>query len=238
MAYNNVVEQILVTQSGASSPYISYLYGKITDKFSFLSTECRFQDDGERTTAVFASERKYCPYIRRYTEENIADVISIGYKYRFFAGALTLPLLTARERDILLTALVAADLPEDREYVKRQLKGSMEYCIDGLYNFRLSALKSRWQGIAGYVTADFNAVSLENFIDFLIGESRGKAFLKEGKLYDEEYRTMNKSELIGKSDPVREILLSGADNIYCFGEPDERTRAFLKKYYRGKCVFC
>ena len=100
-AYNNVVEKITVTQSGAQSPYMSYLYGKVTDKFSFLPTDSGLETDGDRTTLVFCSERKYCPYIRNYTEENIADVIAVGYKYQYFSKNLFLPLLSAAEKDIL-----------------------------------------------------------------------------------------------------------------------------------------
>ena len=217
---------------------MSYLYGKVTDKFSFLPTDCGLENDGDRTTLVFRSERKYCPYIRKYTEENIADVIAIGYKYRYFDNALTLPLLNAEERDILLTSLVAADFAEDREYIRKRIKGFEEYCIDGVFNFRLQELKVRWKGIAEYIPSEFASVSLESFLDFLIGESCGKVFLKEGKLYDEEYRELNRSALIGTATPTREILLSGADNIYCFGDPDRETKKFLKKYYKEKVVFC
>ena len=217
---------------------MSYLYGKVRDRFSFLPADCGLENDGDRTTLVFRSEKKYCPYIRKYAEENIADVIAVGYKYRFFDKTLFLPLLDAAGRDILLTALVAADYPEDREYIRRKLKGTGEYCIDGVFNFRLRELRVRWKGIAEYIPSEFASASLNSFLEFLIGESRGKGFLKDGKLYDEDYRMLNRSSLIGRPTPVREILLSGADNVYCFGAPDSVTSAFLKKYYGEKVVFC
>lgn len=217
---------------------MSYLYGKVTDKFSFLPADCGLENDGDRTTLVFRSERKYCPYIRKYTEENIADVIAVGYKYQYFNKNLSLPLLNAKERDILLTSLVAADYPEDREYIRKQVRSAGEYCIDGVFNFRLRELKVRWKGIVEYIPSEFAPSSLESFLDFLIGECKGKVFLKDGKLYDEDYRVLNRSSLLGRVTPVREILLSGADNIYCFGSPDGETKEFLKKYYKEKVVFC
>lgn len=232
------MEKITVTQNGADRLYMSYLYGKVTDKFSFLPAECELETDGDRIRLVLSSERKYCPYIRNYTEENIAEIIAVGYKYRYFSDALFLPMLSGAEKDILLTALVAADLVDDKEYIKKQLKGADEYCIDGTFRFRLGDLKSRWKGIAEYIPSEFSSASLESFLDFLIGESDGKAFLKDGKLYDEDYRKMNRSALIGQATPTREILLSGADNIYCFGTPDPATKNFLKKYYKEKVVFC
>lgn len=232
------MEEITITQSGAPGAYISYLRGRVSDRFSFLPAECGLEEDGERTSLVFRSEKKYCPYIRRYAEENIADVIAVGYKYRFFDKALFLPCLNPSERDILLTALVAADYPEDRSYVLSRLRGAEEYCIDGVFNFRLRRLKERWEGIAEYIPSGFDREALSDFLAFLIGESRGKVFLKDGKLYDEEYRGLNRSCLAGGQTPVREVLLSGADNVYCLGEPDPVTAEFLKKYYGEKAIFC
>lgn len=237
-AYNNGVEEITITQSGAPGAYIQYLRGRVSDRFSFLSAESDCKGDGDRTALVFRAEKKYCPYIRKYTEENIADVIAVGYKYRFFGKRLVLPLLSAVEKDILLTALVAADYPEDRAYALSRLHGAGEYCIDGIFRFRLRPLKERWEGIAGYIPAEFDRAALSGFLEFLIGESRGKVFLKDGRLYDEDYRSLCRSLLIGSASPVREVLLSGAESVYCLGAPDPATAEFLKKYYKEKAVFC
>jgi hypothetical protein len=232
------VEKITVTQNGEACPYMSYLYTKVTDRFSFLPADSRLVYSGDRTVASFQSEEKYCPYIRNYTEERIADVIAVGYKYNYFASTLRLPCLSKKGRELLFVALVSADLAEDRGFIRRKVSGSEEYCIDGTYHFRLSELKTRWKGIADYVPTDFSESSLDGFLDFLIGESNGKVFLKDGKLYDEDYRRLDLSSLIGKENPIYEILLSGPDNIYCFGKTDAETREFLKKYYKEKAVFC
>lgn len=217
---------------------MSYLYTKVTDRFSFLPADSKLVRDGDRTFVNFCSEKKYCPYIRSYTEDRIAEVIAVGYKYRYFASKLCLPCLSAERKRLLFVALVSADLEEDRAFVRRRLEGVGEYCIDGTYNFRLSELKTRWRGIAEYIPTDFSEYSLDGFLDFLIGENKGKVFLKDGKLYDEDYRRLDLASLVGAEKPIYEILLSGADNIYCFGSTDDETREFLKKYYKEKAVFC
>ena len=232
------MEKITVTSSGGVRPYMAYLYGKVTDKFSFLPAASDMASDGDRTTLTFQAERKYCPYIRKYTEENIAEVIAVGYKYDYFNNVLSLPLLNAEEKEILLASLVAADFPEDREFIRRKISGSDKYCIDGAYNFKLFELKSRWKKIAEYVPPEFSSSSLESFIDFLAEEGEGKVFLKDGEVYDEEYRMLSRSALIGKKSAVREILLSGAGGVYCFGPPEKEVTDFLKKYYKEKVVFC
>ena len=62
--------------------------------------------------------------------------------------------------------------------------------------------------------------------------------IKDGKAYDEEYRPVTRSLLTGVETQVGEILLGGAERVYCFGEVDGDTAAFLRKYYGEKAIFC
>ena len=65
-----------------------------------------------------------------------------------------------------------------------------------------------------------------------------KVFLKNGRVYDENYRQSSRSLLTGAGWMIGEVLLSGAEQVYCFGEMEESVTAFLKKYYGEKAVFC
>ena len=217
---------------------MSYLYGKVRERFSFLPAAIDLEKNGEETELAFRTEREYCPYVRKFAEEHIADVLAVGYKYEFFEKRLALPLLTKRQRRLLLTALVAADYREDRAHILRKIRGSERYCLDGVYHFRLQELKKRWEGIVDYVPTDMGEASMEGFLTFLAEDGEGKLFLKNGKVYDEEYRPLSRSLLTGVESPVGEILLGGAERVYCFGDADEDTRAFLEKYYGEKAVFC
>ena len=217
---------------------MSYLYGKVRERFSFLPAAIDLEKNGEETELAFRTEREYCPYVRKFAEEHIADVLAVGYKYEFFEKRLALPLLTKRQRRLLLTALVAAVYREDRAHILRKIRGSKRYCLDGVYHFRLQELKKRWEGIVDYVPADMGESSMEGFLTFLAEDGEGKLFLKNGRVYDEEYRPLSRSLLTGVESPVGEILLGGAERVYCFGDADEDTRAFLEKYYGEKAVFC
>ncbi|MBE7085565.1 MAG: hypothetical protein E7366_00220 [Clostridiales bacterium] len=237
-AYNNVVEEITITQNGFDGLYMSYLYGKVRERFSFLPSECDLNKQGEVTELAFKTESAYCPYVRKFAEENIADVIAVGYKYAYFDKRLPLPMLTKMQRRLLLTALVAADYKEDRAYVARRIRGFEKYCLDGVFHFRLQDLKKRWDGIVEYIPTDMGEASMEGFIEFLAEDGEGKIFLKDGKVYDEKYRLQSKSLLTGVESAIGEILLGGAEQVYCFGKTDDDTRAFLRKYYGDKAVFC
>ena len=237
-AYNNGMEEIEITQNGYDGAYMSYLYKRLKERFSFLPSTCEMEKSEDCIRMRFKTERAYCPYVRRFAEENVADVLTVGYKYRFFDRQLKLPLLKEREKRLLLTALVAADYKEDKGYVMRRLRGNGAYCLDGVYHFRLRELKKRWEEIANYVPTDMGEASLEQFLVFLVEDGEGKVFVKGGKVYDEEYRVLSKSSLTGACSPVGEIMLFGAQKVYCFGETDGETSSFLKKYYGEKATFC
>lgn len=232
------MEEITITQNGFDGLYMSYLFGKVRERFSFLPSTCDMERQGDHTEIAFKTEREYCPYVRKYAEEHIADVLAVGYKYAFFEKRLPLVLLAPLQKRLLLTALVAADYKEDRAFIARRIRGFERYCLDGLFHFRLRELQKRWEEIIEYIPADMGETAMEGFVEFLAEDGEGKVFLKSGKVYDEEYRPLTKSLLTGVESPIGEILLSGAERVYCFGEVDEATAAFLKKYYGEKAVFC
>ena len=228
----------MITQNGVDWLYMSYLFGKVRERFSFLPSTCGMQRTGEHTEIAFKTEREYCPYVRKYAEGHIADVLAIGYKYAFFEKRLPLPLLSPLKKRLLLTALVAADYREDRLHIMRRGRGFEQYCLDGLFHFRLQDLQKRWEEIVEYVPTDMGERGMDSFLEFLAEDGEGKIFLKNGKAYDEEYRPLTKSLLTGVESQIGEIVLSGAERVYCFGEADGETTAFLKKYYGEKAVFC
>lgn len=217
---------------------MSYLFRKVRERFSFLPSVCDMKRQGDCSQIEFKTEKEYCPYVRKFTEDHIADVITVGYKYDFFEKRLRLPLLSKLQRRFLLTALVAADYKEDRGFVIRRLRGLENYCLDGFFNFRLQDIKKRWEEIADYIPTDMGERSLESFLGFLTEDGEGKLYLKDGKVYDEEYRPLSKSILTGVESPVGEIIIGGAEQVYCFGKTDEETKAFLKKYYGENAIFC
>ena len=230
------MEEITITQNGFNSVYMSYLFQAVKERFSFLPVEIDL--DGDESQIEVKTERAYTPYIRKFAEEKLAEILVIGYKYAYFEKRLRLPVLNQTQRRILLTALVSADCKEDKAYAIRRLRGNENYSLDGLYHFKLRPLVERWQEIVECVPMDMGEASLDNFLGFLTEDGSGKAYIKGGQVYDEEYRKQEKSILTGKAWTVGEILLSGAERVYCVGETDAETKRFLKRYYGEKATFC
>jgi len=235
------VEKITVTQNygrRGENSYVPYLYKKLKERFDLLSSECEMERGKGEDRLIFEGEAGLFPHLKNFAIEHISDVLSIGYKYEFFQRNLSLPMLNEEERFLLYVALVAADYNEDRRYVSRRIGGISTCSLDGIYNFRLNELKERWKEIVECIPSDFGKYSLEGFLEYLIGESEGKIYVKESKVYDGNYRLIDKSELFGEKSVIADVLLCGGNFVYCFGETDRETREFLKKYYKEKVVFC
>ena len=217
---------------------MSYLYAKVRERFSFLPAEFNFVQKGRDSEIACRTEREYCPYVRKFAEEHIADILTIGYKYAFFEKRLPLPLLRQDQKRLLLTALVSADYKEDRAYALRKIRGYERYCLDGVFHFRLGELKARWEGIAEYIPTEMSNSNTESFLGFLAEDGEGKIFIKDGKVYNGDYLPLTRSALTGKVSVIGEVLLGGAEQVYCFGEVDGEVKSFLKKYYAEKAIFC
>lgn len=192
----------------------------------------------DRSEIEFSVEKTYEPYVRREIASAAADVLVLFYKYRFFSKRLSLPLLDSEEKRLLLTALVSADFSTDKSWAEDRLRGLRDYALDGIYGFRLKELKTGWEKIASYVDEAFSSESLHSFLRYLASEGEGRVFLSGESAYDDSYRPLKKSLLLGEYSAEGEILLSGTRLIYCFGSQSEHTREFLKKYYREKTFFC
>ena len=147
------MEEITIVQNGYDAAYMSYLYTRVKERFSFLPATCRMEKQGDSYRIGFSTQKEYCPYVRKFAEENIADVLSVGYKTHFFQRRLRIPLLDNQEKNLLITALVAADYKDDKTHVSRKLRGLKSYCLDGVYNFCLHDLKKRWEGVAEHNTS-------------------------------------------------------------------------------------
>lgn len=238
MAYNNSVEKIRVSKDGKPDECIAYVSERVSGKYAALPCVAGVFGRSGRTSLEFSTEKPYEPYVRGETVSAVAEVLVLSYKYRFFKRLLPLPALESEEREILLTALVAADFDADKEYVKARLSGLDEYLLDGVFFFRMQELKKNWERIASYVPATFSREALESFLEFLVAEGKTRVFLQGDTAYDEDYRPLKKSALTGEYSAPKEILLSSAKLVYCFGGQSEKTRAFLKKYYPEKTFFC
>lgn len=179
-------------------------------------------------------------YVKKQLIEGISDIICISYKYDVFSNRLKGEGLSGEERDILLSAVIAADFEDDKRFVKSKIKFENEFSISGFYNFRLQKLLNKWEEIANYVPNYFTAEDLAEFVGYLINEKKGRRVYVDGnKIYDGKYKTLNKTSLLpklGKNRLLREALLAGAGEICFLTDVLAEERIVFEKFFSNKII--
>lgn len=239
-SYNIHVEKIVVTESGTDCSHIAYLYHTLHVELPPKSVSTRLDLSSDRAHLEISCQKELLSDLKKCLLSCTADIIGIAYKYSFLRGFLKISGLTLTEKEILLTSLVAADFQEEKKYLLNRIDFERELCIDGLFTFRLQALKEKWVDILELLPESFTRSEFDRFICFLLEGDDKKIFLKDDEVFDERYQKQRRSRLIGTLPEIsflREILLSGANKICCLTVPKEEDREILKKYYAGRVFF-
>ncbi len=226
------MEEITVSEGSARSSYITYLYNAVMGNVIRTggTGELLFGDD--RTALRLRVDGQVGETVR----EKVAEIIGVGYKYAFLRKQLGV-CLGMREKKLLCAALIAADFEGDKAYLREHIHADGEICIDGIYAFRLGALREKWARIVSYVPEGFSSCDLKKFCDFLVGESRNKIYLKGNVVFGENFAPLRRSRLTGEEDVMTEIILSDAGFVYCLGEVEAQVGDFLQKYYAERAIF-
>lgn len=232
------MDELIVSERESAFRYIAYTAGALSGCRRTANTEIRFQG-GRVILCVRAGERALVA-LRAPVEDRIAEVYCVGYKYELLRAHVCPAGLTPEEREILLSAIIAADLAADKRYVLSRLAEVKEHTLDGFYLFRLRELAAKWKNIAACVPPVFSNGQLIEFMQYILGGSRGRVFLKGNEVYDARCRRLHRASLLGEKtvpDTLREIVLSGAGKVECLGKADEREERFLRRYYAGRVGF-
>ncbi len=233
-AYNNVVEEITVSERKEKSSYITYLYNVLSAHVIRFGGRSELLL-GDRSALIIRFSRDGSQ-IRTLVRDKVTEVIGIGYKYEYLTSRLNVA-LSKRERKLLCSALIAADLEGDRAYIRRKLEKAEEYSIDGFYHFRLAPLREKWDRILSYIPDSFTSSDLKKFCEFLVGESKNKIYIKGNTVFGENFTPLKRSRLTGEEDTEIEIMLSDAGFVYCLGQVEDSVGDFLQKYYAERAIF-
>lgn len=236
------MSQIKITESAAKSNNIIYIYEMLSLITKQLGCIEDLRGGKNRYELIIDVPSSYKDLLIAELEDKIADVISVNYKYTFFKKNVNSSGLKPVEKELLLTALIAADIDEDKKYVIKKLKSFSEYALDGIFNFRMKPLKEKWGDIIGYIPPGFQSVDLRDFIIYLIKDKMGKrVYFDEGSVYDKRFNVLKRTELLtgdsGEISIVKEILLSGAGEVELGTPLPERDEVYLKELYGDRVRF-
>nr|MBO4518234.1 hypothetical protein [Clostridia bacterium] len=192
-----------------------------------------------RRALIYDCPDYYADIFHAEIADRIAEVIAVGYKYEYFKREIKAAGLNRSEREILLASLIAADLTEDKKYAFDRIKGETQVAIDGIYNFRLKALKKKWKDVVEYIPQCFLGSQLKDFVVYLIENRNKRAYVDDQKVYDNYYRRLKRCALLGGEDMpvIREVLLSGCGEVEIRGALPKEDERYLKEFYGDRVFF-
>lgn len=234
------MKKIVVSETGTDCSHIAYVYHSLNAELPALSTEYHLTLHYGEVRLIISCDDSYYPDVKKCVISACADIIGIGYKYAYLKDCVDLSAYSDYNGELLLTALISADFAEEKKYILRRLTFGKILCIDGFFRFRLRELKEKWSQITELLPEYFSPYEFEKFIGFLIEGENKKIYVKDNEVFDERYKKLRRSRLIGSYPEfsfLREIVLSGADNICCLTPVNGEESSFLKKYYPSKVFF-
>ncbi len=232
------MEKLIISDKSIHCRYLSYVAATLAP---MQEAALSISFDSDRISVIVGYDEREREKIRKVVDEKVAEILCIGYKYDELRTYVKTEGLSREDKEILLAAMIAADFRDDTEYVRAHLQGVENHTIDGFYNFRLQALRRKWRGIASCVPAVFTRPKLKEFMGYLLGEGGGKVFLRGKEVYDARCRRLSRSSLIeseiSEMSALREIVLSGAEEVECMGNLSAKQELFLRRYYAGHVAF-
>ncbi len=218
---------------------IKYLKDTLFDIIETFRGEVKIES-GEDRCNFFVEIPNECANVFRISlEDKIADIIAVNYKYEFFKKHIRVTGLSSIEFELLLTALISADIEEDKRYAISKLNKS-PYSIDGSFNFLMKPLLSKWTEIVTFIPSYFKSEQLKDFVSYVILEKKNKkTFVIDGMVFDRNYNKLLRADLVlgGEARVVKEILLSSSCEVELNSKIPKIDEFYLKEFFGDKIFF-
>ena len=217
---------------------IEYIYKTLKKAFKSAGGRSRTEERDGRYEFIATLPAEAERFLRPTLEDKIADVVAVNYKYEFFRRTVKASGLKSAEYEILLSALIAADIEDDKRYVISRL--AEPYAIDGSFTFLMKPLKKKWTEVVGFIPAYFCSDQLRDFVSYIVGEKKGKrVYVAGGGVFDDRYNKLDRAFLAGGGETklIKEILLSSSGEVEVDRKISETDEYYLKEFFGDKIFF-
>ncbi len=239
---NKVMSFIKVSDGAVGGTNMFYLYNQVAPLVNRVGGKAEIDCKEKRCNFFVGVDKGYSGFIRAEIEDKIADIVAVNYKYLFFKERVAVKGLDEFKQELLLSAIICADLEEDKRYVSAKMSRFDEYSIDGTFNFRMKPLKKKWEEIVSIIPPFFTDEQLNDFIRYILKEKKGKkVFVEKERVYDKNFnrleRIMLTDQNMEKGKIIREVILSGSGEVELCDKPPQLDEYYLKKFFGDKIVF-
>lgn len=233
--------QITVTDKDYNLDNLQYILGALGEQLSQTDGKAEITREGSRSVMRITVPDYYADIVKNSVYDCVSDVIAVNYKYEYFRKEINTYGLSAIEKELLYTSLISADLNEDKRYATAHLAGFDELAVDGMLNFRLKPLKTKWSGIVDCMPEFFQGNQLKDFITYLIEDKKKRVYVDGTHVYDSHYHRLERGNLMDKGMDeghiIREILLSGCGEVEISGQLPSTDEHYLKEYFGDKIIW-
>lgn len=231
---------VFLTETGKTN-HLQFLLRGLSTVFTTTNTTAHDVSNGKYQKISLTIPDPYREFILAEIRQKLAEILVVGYKYRFFKESVRVSGLTAEQKELFLTAIIAADLADDRKYAENHIQMEDEISLDGVYHFRMQRLCRKWEEIVDCLPSYFTEDLYRNFMQYLIDDFEGEQiYIVKDKVFDSHYNRSFLGALAGDSDSLRlqkEILLSCGKEVHLVGPPERAAVEFLKEFYGANVFF-
>lgn len=119
---------------------------KLNSELSTLGEKASVSEEYGQKVYKISCDVKNVKRVKRAIVNFLLEIYCVEKKREYLYEKLDFSLSDENLR-VLIETLVAFDRESDVKYVKRVLKLSEDFSVDGFFNFRLKELLTRWEGV-------------------------------------------------------------------------------------------
>lgn len=129
-----------------NSYLLDYIENGINKALPLIDGVSARTNSSSRSYLAIAVQDVFARQINNLVRMLLLDVLAIGYKNIYLLSNMSI----AKKNFVsntLINSMSIFDCTADKQYIVEQLEGSNDINIDGYYNFRMKALKYKWDEI-------------------------------------------------------------------------------------------
>ena len=107
------MSELIITESSLRKSNLTYLYSALSEIINQVDARVDIKNGKNRTELKISIPDEYKNVVLTETEDKIADVIVINYKYKHFKKNISISGLSSAEKELLYVALISSDFEED-----------------------------------------------------------------------------------------------------------------------------
>lgn len=233
-------QTLLFADSDDNLININYIKSSVSDTVVKLGGEVGFESSRSRPSLYLTMDEISLKFLQPSLEDKVADTIAVNYKYNYFKDKLRVKGLDELEFELLLCALISADIDEDKRYIRSKIRKFSTFAIDGIFNFTLKALQEKWKEVVTYIPTYFSLEELKEFVNYLVKEKTNrKVYATNSSVYDRHFNKLCRVKLIpyDKANIIREILLASASEVELISDIPTEEEVYLKEFFVGRISF-